>query len=163
MSGSSSSSLLSCPSCGGAPRAADARWRGLGRGVSSGKILRDTILGGCSGRGAATGVVGVEVLKVLTVTFSSPKVLMVATSLRVEEKLTRVEIAASKSICSSSSPLDFTFLVKGEMEWGRIVPLPPFPLESYPSSGKGGGRGAHSWWRRIRESRVHPLRSPRDH
>ena len=114
-SSSSSSSLLSYPSCGGAPRAADARWRGLGRGVSTGRILLDTILGGCSGRGAATGVVGVEVLKVFTATSSSPKVLTVEISLRVEEKLTRVEIAASKSICSSS-PFDFTFLVNGKME-----------------------------------------------
>ena len=56
MSGSSSSSLL-FSSRGGAPRAADARWRGLGRGVSIGKILRETILGGCSGRGVAAGVV----------------------------------------------------------------------------------------------------------
>ena len=86
MSGSSSPSassslLLSSPSRGGAPSAADARWGGLGRGVSSGNTLRDTILGGHSGRGAAAGVVGVEVLKVLTDTSSSPKVVTVEISL----------------------------------------------------------------------------------
>ena len=165
MSGSSPSSslLLSSPSRGGAPRAADARWRGLGRGVSSGNTLRDTILGGCSGRGVAAGVVGVEVLNVLTATSSSPKVLTVEISLRVSEKLTRVDIAASKSICSSSSsPFNRTFLVKGDIEWGRTIPL-PFPLESYPSSGKGGGGGLRPWWCGRRQRRIHPLRCPRDH
>ena len=44
ISGNSSSSLLSSPSLGGAPRAADVRWRGLG--ASKGRILRDAILGG---------------------------------------------------------------------------------------------------------------------
>ena len=144
MSGSSSPSassslLLSSPSRGGAPRAADARWRGLGRGVSSGNTLRDTILGGHSGRGAAAGVVGVEVLKVLTDTSSSPNVVTVEISLRVSEKLTKADIAASTSI-SSSSAFKRTFLVKGETEWGRTTPL-PFSPEVYPSSGNGGAEG----------------------
>ena len=142
MSGSSPSSslLLSfSPFRGGAPRAADARWRGLGRGVSNGNTLRDTILGGWSGRGAAAGVVGVDVLNVLTDTSSSPNVVTVEISLRVLEKLTKADIAASTSI-SSSSPFNRTFLVKGETEWGRTTPL-PFSPEVYPSSGNGGAEG----------------------
>ena len=145
MSGSSSPSassslLLSSPSRGGAPRAADARWRGLGRGVSIGNTLRDTILGGQSGRGAAAGVVGVDVLNVFTDTSSSPNVVTVEISLRVSEKLTKADIAASTSI-SSSSAFKRTFLVKGETEWGRTTPLPFSPAEVYPSSGNGGAEG----------------------
>ena len=144
MSGNSSSLLSFPPSLGAAPRAADVRWRGLGRGVSTGRILRDAILGGCSGRGAAAGVVGVEVAKVLTVTLSGEKKLFTVEISFLVAKSSRVE-TASKSISSSSSVLTLTFLTKGETECGRITPLPDSPVESYPSSA-GVWRGQPRWW-----------------
>ena len=149
ISGNSSSSLLSSPSLGGAPRAADVRWRGLGLGASKGRILRDAILGGCSGRGAAAGVVGVDVEKVLTVTLSElpesggvKKLFTVEISFRVA-KSSKVDMA-SKSICSSSSSswvFILTFLTNGETEWVRTTPLPDSPVESYPSAA-GGAEGS---------------------
>lgn len=65
------SSLLSPPAVGGgAPKAAEGGdlLRALGRGVFMGKTRLEEILGGLSGRGAAVGVFGVEVRKVLTIT-----------------------------------------------------------------------------------------------
>ena len=72
ISGSSvSSSLLSW--VGGAPRAADGGLprTGWGLGISMGKTRLEVSLGGLSGRGAASGVVGVTVLNVLTITSDS--------------------------------------------------------------------------------------------
>ena len=73
MSGISGRSISSSSFTGGAPRAAAGGelLRGLGRGVSTGKILLDAILGGLWGRGAGDGVVGVKALKVLTIGSSS--------------------------------------------------------------------------------------------
>lgn len=65
------SGKLKSSSLGGAPRAADGARIALGLGVSKGSILREAILGGRSGLGAAAGVVGVDVRNVLTITSDS--------------------------------------------------------------------------------------------
>ena len=122
--------------------------------------------GGLSGRGAAAGVAGGEVVKVLTITLDSsdldaPSILkleMVVTTdwlgvwgripppLSLVEKSSKHEMA-SRSISSSfpsSSSLRLMLRRKGETEWGRTVPLPPVEEEddpeTYPSS-RGGAEG----------------------
>ena len=92
MSGISGSSLHSVASLslspdgggGGAPKAAGGGLllKAVGLGVSIGRTLRLEILGGLSGRGAAAGVLGVEVRKVRTMTSAdsdSPHTLKVDT------------------------------------------------------------------------------------
>ena len=71
MSGKSSS--LSPADADGAPRAAAGGelLTALGWGVSMGRTLLEDILGGLSGRGAAAGVLGVEVRNVLIMTSDS--------------------------------------------------------------------------------------------
>ena len=146
-------------SLGGAPRAADGGRIALGLGVSKGSILREAILGGRSGLGAAAGVVGVDVRNVLTITSDSadpegPPILKLDTVVvtvwlgvcpppsRVEKF--RRQATASISISSSSlSRRCLTCLKKGETEWGRMIPrsleseeeLPPYP------SSAGGAEG----------------------
>ena len=144
--------MFSC--WGGAPRAAEGGLlRGLGRGVSRGRIRLDEILGGLSGLAAAAGVLGVEVLNVLTISTSDEGAAggVRLAEIPLVEKLRRQEIA-STSISSSTIPLALTFLTKGESECGRTTPRDPgsnrssplpLPLPPYPSS-QGGGAGCSS-------------------
>ena len=122
--------------------------------------------GGLSGRGAAAGVVGGEVEKVLTITLVAvpsvpdvPSILKLDTvtdwpgvwgrgpPLSLVEKSRRHEIASrsTSSWFPSSSRRRLSDLKKGETEWGRTVPLPPVDEEEedpelYPSS-RGGAVG----------------------
>ena len=121
--------------------------------------------GGLSGRGAAAGVAGGEVAKVLTMTLDPsvpdvPSILKLDTvttdwlgvwgrapPLSLVEKSKRHEMS-SRSISSSSFPsFSSRRLIerrKGETEWGRTVPLLPVEEEDdpepYPSS-RGGAEG----------------------
>ena len=156
-----SGKLKSSSSLGGAPRAADGGRIALGLGVSKGSILREAILGGRSGLGAAAGVVGVDVRNVLTITSDSadpegPPILKLDTvvvvtvwlgvcppSPRVEKFKRHATASISISSSSSLSKRCLTCLKKGETEWGRMIPrsleseeeLPPYP------SSAGGAEG----------------------
>lgn len=172
ISGSSVSSSSSLSWGGGAPRAAagEELLTGVGRGVSIGRTRLEEILGGLSGRGAAAGVLGVEVRNVLTRISDSedpdsPSIRKLDTVVLVTVwrgvlvfpslvAKSRREVTASMSISSSPSSfiLCLTFLKKGETEWGRMVPLLVDEEESeadeespllppYPSS-TGGADGS---------------------
>ena len=118
--------------------------------------------GGLSGRGAAAGVAGGEVAKVLTMTLdlsvpdipSILKLEMVTTDwlgvwgrttdwlgvwgrappLSLVEKSKRHEMASRSTSSSfpSSSSRRLMERKKGETEWGRTVPLPPVEEEDDP-------------------------------
>ena len=122
--------------------------------------------GGLSGRGAAAGVAGGEVAKVLTMTLDPsvpdvPSILKLDTvttdwlgvwgrapPLSLVEKSKRHEMASRSTSSSfpSSSSRRLMERKKGETEWGRTVPLPPVEEEVdddpelYPSS-RGGAVG----------------------
>ena len=152
------SSSSSCPSrWGGAPRAAEGGLRrALGRGASPGRTRLEEILGGQSGLGAVAGVLGVDAIKVLTITGSDePKLPMVVMAggggvSPLLEKSSRPAIASisTTSPSSSCSTLGLTFRKKGKTEWGRRTPLDSADeLESpllppNPSSQCGGAEGS---------------------
>lgn len=120
---------------GGAPKAAEggllaAKVEGntaLGLGKFLGRWPLLIILGGCSGLGAASGVLGM-VEKVFTVTISGvvfPPRVMVGGSRKA--KSNKQEIA-SRSRSSSSSTLALKFLMKGDSDLGLTLPLPGLRL-----------------------------------
>ena len=171
-SGSSISSLSSSSSwAGGAPSAAAGGaflLKGLGRTHEWQVCLSWFVIigGGLWGRGAAAGVVGGEVAKVLTITLDSSdpdapstlKLEMVVTTdwlgvwgripppLSLVEKSSKHEMASRSTSSSfpSSSSLRLILRRKRETEWGRTVPLLPVEEdedpEPYPSSW-GGAEG----------------------
>lgn len=132
-SGSDSSYLV-----GGAPKAAEggllaAKVEGnpaLGLGKFLGRWPLLIILGGCSGLGAASGVLGM-VEKVFTVTISGvvfpPRVLVLLVGGSRRAKSNKQEIA-SRSRSSSYSTLALKFLMKGDSDLGLTLPLPGLRL-----------------------------------
>ena len=129
--------------------------------MSTGRTRLDEILGGLSGRGAAAGVLGVEARKVLTMTSpevpeapEAEKLVTVAmacgvwfSGISLEAKFYRQEMSSISISSSSPSLLALTFLKKGDLEWGRTIPLELLESEEIPllppkPSSEGGAEGS---------------------